>query len=293
MNLSFRQMTQVDADAIRAWRYPDPYSFYDLDADPDDLAEFMNPDNWPDTYFSAFDQDDGLVGNVVFQTKSSVLANVGLGMRPGLTGRGLGTGFVAAALDFGAERFGIQEYCLEVAAFNVRAINVYRRLRFRVHEEFLQETNGGKHPFLRMRAPAVRKGACVIMADESERIALQLRDNKPHVGAANEWGLFGGLMEDGESPEQTILREIEEELEITLTPGRLRLVKRYTTPLRLRSHVFLYRLATEMTGAKLNEGQRFALVGQDDIQNGLFDDRRVIPYHHDLLEEYWTGAFNE
>ena len=46
------------------------------------------------------------------------------------------------------------------------------------------------------------------------RVALQLRDDKPHVGAADCWGLFGGHSEPGETPDQTIRREILEELDI-------------------------------------------------------------------------------
>ena len=36
-------MSQSDAEAIAAWRYPDEYSFYDLTADPHDLAEILDP----------------------------------------------------------------------------------------------------------------------------------------------------------------------------------------------------------------------------------------------------------
>lgn len=38
----FRSMTQADAEAIAAWRYPDEYSFYDWTSDPDDLAELLD-----------------------------------------------------------------------------------------------------------------------------------------------------------------------------------------------------------------------------------------------------------
>jgi hypothetical protein len=36
-------MSQADAVAISRWRYPEPYSFYDWDADPGDLAELLDP----------------------------------------------------------------------------------------------------------------------------------------------------------------------------------------------------------------------------------------------------------
>jgi ribosomal-protein-alanine N-acetyltransferase len=37
-------MTQVEAEEIAfQWHYPAPYSFYDLEADPVDLNEFIHP----------------------------------------------------------------------------------------------------------------------------------------------------------------------------------------------------------------------------------------------------------
>ena len=39
--LHFEPLTQADAEAIAEWRYPEPYSFYDWTADPDDLRELL------------------------------------------------------------------------------------------------------------------------------------------------------------------------------------------------------------------------------------------------------------
>jgi [ribosomal protein S18]-alanine N-acetyltransferase len=36
-------MAAVDAPPVAAWRYPGEYSFYDADADPDDLAKLLDP----------------------------------------------------------------------------------------------------------------------------------------------------------------------------------------------------------------------------------------------------------
>jgi [ribosomal protein S18]-alanine N-acetyltransferase len=41
-----RAMTAAEAHAVAAWRYPGDYSFYDADADPDDLAELLDPTEW-------------------------------------------------------------------------------------------------------------------------------------------------------------------------------------------------------------------------------------------------------
>lgn len=41
---------------------------------------------------------------------------------------------------------------------------------------------------------------------------LQLRDNNPNISAPGQWSLFGGKIENNETPRQAIIREIYEEL---------------------------------------------------------------------------------
>ena len=51
--------------------------------------------------------------------------------------------------------------------------------------------------------------------------ALQLRDDIPGIAARGMWALFGGAMEEGESPEAALRREVFEELGIRVTDCRL------------------------------------------------------------------------
>jgi [ribosomal protein S18]-alanine N-acetyltransferase len=46
-------MTAADAHAVAAWRYRGEYSFYNADAEPDDLAELLDPAEWGYRYFAA------------------------------------------------------------------------------------------------------------------------------------------------------------------------------------------------------------------------------------------------
>jgi ribosomal-protein-alanine N-acetyltransferase len=144
-----RPMTADDAQAIAAWRYDEPYSFYDWDRDADDLAELLDPAQWGRHYFSADDADGGLAGFFVIKLADGV-AEIGLGLRPALTGRGLGAAFLDAGLRFAAARCGPCSFALAVAAFNRRAITVYERAGFREVRRYEHATNGGVHEFVWM-----------------------------------------------------------------------------------------------------------------------------------------------
>lgn len=52
-----------------------------------------------------------------------------------------------------------------------------------------------------------------IFYTETRHYLLQLRDNKPALPLPNHWALFGGNLELNESPEDCLIREINEELE--------------------------------------------------------------------------------
>ena len=146
-----RAMTAQDAAAIAAWRYPEPYDFYDWDRDPGDLAQLLDPAGWGVRYFAA-DLDHRLAGFFEF-TAAGDAVEIGLGLRPDLTGRRLGGEFLAAGLEFA----GARRYALAVAAFNARAIAVYERAGFQEVKRYDQFTNGALHEFVWMtRAPRRR-----------------------------------------------------------------------------------------------------------------------------------------
>ena len=150
MAYRFRPMAQADAEAVAGWRYPEPFSFYDWTADEDDLAELLDADLRGEAYFAVEDDEGQLVGYFSFKPEGRTLV-VGLGLRPDLTGRGLGGGFFAAGLDYGRERFAPERFSLAVATFNERAIKVYERAGFERARVYMHETNGGEWEFVEMR----------------------------------------------------------------------------------------------------------------------------------------------
>ena len=70
--------------------------------------------------------------------------------------------------------------------------------------------------FVTATAPLEPKTAvAAIIVDEAGRVLLQLRDDRPDIFFPNHWGCFGGAIEPGETPRDTLLRELQEELGVT------------------------------------------------------------------------------
>jgi 8-oxo-dGTP diphosphatase len=54
---------------------------------------------------------------------------------------------------------------------------------------------------------------CGLLIENKEgKVLLQLRDDNPTIRYPNLWGTFGGQIEEGETPEEAIVRELSEEL---------------------------------------------------------------------------------
>ena len=149
MKFTFNKMKREDAHQIASWHYAAPYDFYDWDRDAEDLAELLDPQSWQESYYSIFNGENELAGFFVFKPDGQTV-EVGLGLRPDLTGKGLGQEFLNAGLTFGQEHFSVGTWSLNVATFNKRAIRLYEHAGFTPLNTFMHYTNGGEYEFLWM-----------------------------------------------------------------------------------------------------------------------------------------------
>jgi RimJ/RimL family protein N-acetyltransferase len=153
----FRPITASDAEEISRWRYPEPYATYN--GDPASVPGLLDPRY---NYHAVTGPDGELVGYFCFGADATVPAgrklglydegalDVGLGMRPDLTGHGLGLGFMQAGLRFARQTFSPPAFRLTVAAFNGRAVKVYEAAGFEVIRSF----GDRGYEWLLMRRPA-------------------------------------------------------------------------------------------------------------------------------------------
>ncbi len=133
MHFELRPLRWRDARQITRWRYPGPYAIYNLDTLDMLLVLYLYP-LWRlagVAHFTAVRDEQGeLVGMFQFMRQGTAV-EIGLALRPDLTGQGLGLSFVRAGLAYGARRLNPAAFRLEVAAFNERARRVYERAGFR------------------------------------------------------------------------------------------------------------------------------------------------------------------
>ncbi|TCI21477.1 GNAT family N-acetyltransferase [Exiguobacterium sp. SL-9] len=150
MTHQFAVLTQLQAETIAyTWHYEGEYAFYDMEADQDDLAEFLDVEQRGQLVF-AITSNGELVGFVSVAQTDAETVDIGLGMKPDLNGNGSGRAFITSILEFVDTKFGPDRITLSVAAFNVRAIRVYETCGFKQTGSFQQSTNGSTFTFIQM-----------------------------------------------------------------------------------------------------------------------------------------------
>lgn len=143
-------VTEAHAADIVTWEYPAPYESYSLlGADP---GYFTDPANG----FVALVEGGELIGYRSFGPDGRVpggdydaaLLDTGGGLRPSLTGKGLGREAIATGLSYGERVLAPEGWRVTVAAFNERALRVVESLGFARGPEFAASTDGRPYRIL-------------------------------------------------------------------------------------------------------------------------------------------------
>lgn len=146
MTLSIEKMNQHHAVEALCWKYPKPYDFYNQVLTTEAILELLsNP------YYAMLDENKQLVGFFCTGRSAQVPAgdqtgvykedcvDIGLGIKPELTGKGQGYYFLSQILAFVKENHRGKDIRLTVATFNKRAIRLYEKAGFRKQGEFSRE----------------------------------------------------------------------------------------------------------------------------------------------------------
>ena len=91
------------------------------------------------------------------------------------------------------------------------------------------------------------------MSMTRSRFCLLLRDDKPGIPYPNMWDIPGGHVEEGESPEQCIVREMKEEMDLNLKEFQLLSVMEFVDRIE---YTFWKKLNLDIQNINLHEGQK-------------------------------------
>jgi len=132
-----------------SWRYVPPYDIYNA-AEPVSEAA-INALLRPELHYMAvLNEQNEMIAFRCFGPDAQVpggdysdeALDLGGGLRPDLTGKGLGRHVIAAAMNYAFEQLHPLHFRTTIASFNQRAMKVCERLGYKVVSEFIRPSDG-------------------------------------------------------------------------------------------------------------------------------------------------------
>jgi mutator protein MutT len=144
-------------------------------------------------------------------------------------------------------------------------------------------TKPAQTPRLNEDKKELKKNAVAVIVDNDNKILLLKRSSDPKLWQHSKWGLVGGVIEKGETPQQAIEREIKEETNLEIN----KFTKSFSIQRNPDSieHIFACRYEGDPTNIKLNEEN--TNYGWYDVDEMKFLD--IVPH----LIEYITMVFKK
>ncbi|MCJ7623252.1 MAG: GNAT family N-acetyltransferase [Anaerolineaceae bacterium] len=153
----FFPIDEASVRLITEWHYAPPYDTYNIATEnlTETVNYFLDPEY---AYHIIKDENDDLTAFCTFGSDAQVpggdysedALDIGIGVRPDLTGRGKGHVFIQSVFDFALEKYKSEIVRVTIAEFNKRAIRVWEKAGFQ-HVQSFHRTYDDK-PFLILTA---------------------------------------------------------------------------------------------------------------------------------------------
>ena len=121
---------------------------------------------------------------------------------------------------------------------------------------------------------------------------LQLRDFKSSIIYPGHWGAFGGAMEEGESPETAIYRELAEE--IGYTPETFNFFRQARNDKhKLNVYIFYSEMSVSTAELYLTEGTDMGVFSKEEILTKNLYSKKfgkafpIVPMLSEMLEDFF------
>jgi 8-oxo-dGTP diphosphatase len=132
--------------------------------------------------------------------------------------------------------------------------------------------------------------AGVILFNREGQLLLLLRDNVPTIGHPNHWNIAGGVIEDGETPEDAALREVQEEIGARLAAVSLFRLYEIDNDRReepVPYYVYWSRLDKGVAELILGEGQAMRFFSPEELPA-----LRVVPHEVGILRDFLASPYH-
>ena len=106
-----------------------------------------------------------------------------------------------------------------------------------------------------------RKGCSIIFINDKREILLLLRDNIPTIPYPDMWDIPGGHVETDETPEQCIVREMKEEMDLDIKGFQIFSVIDFDDR---EEYTFWMKANLNISDIHLTEGQRLKWFSEDE-----------------------------
>ena len=124
-----------------------------------------------------------------------------------------------------------------------------------------------------------RYGSSIIFINDKQQILLFLRDDKPGLPYRNMWDVPGGHVEDDETPEDCIVREMKEEMDLDLHDFQLLSKKEFEDRIE---YTYWKRANLDISEIELMEGQYLKWFSRKDAA------RTKLAYgFNEIVEEFY------
>ena len=153
MDLTIKPITLAEIDMFVRWCYEPPADVYNMlqsGGDGDEYDEIVAYFAEPDYHCSAILHEDefvgfctfGLDGRVIGGDYSQPALDIGMGMKPNLTGQKHGDSFIAAIIQYANDTFAPPLLRVTINVTNLRALRVWKKAGFVQQERFTCPRNG-------------------------------------------------------------------------------------------------------------------------------------------------------
>ena len=127
-----------------------------------------------------------------------------------------------------------------------------------------------------------RKGCSILFINDQNEILLFKRDDIPSIPYPGMWDIPGGHVEEGETPEQCIVREMKEEMNLELEAFYLFSVMEFDDRIE---YTFWKRANLDIKNIELKEGQCLRWFKEDEAK------RTDLAYgFNEIIEDFFKKA---